>query len=132
MMTSNFACYCGSSKSFQLCCGVYLSGQKTAPTAEALMRSRYCAYVQKNIDYLVKTHAPPSGQVDRAGIAEWAAQVQWLGLNVIATQQGGEGDHEGEVEFMAYYDIAGLKGMLHERSRFKRIAGEWRYIDARE
>ncbi|MEM8637669.1 MAG: YchJ family metal-binding protein [Cyanobacteria bacterium P01_G01_bin.54] len=40
------------------CCGPYLQGQRPAPTAEQLMRSRYSAYCTKNIDYLVSTHHP--------------------------------------------------------------------------
>ena len=32
------------------CCGPFLKGSKKAPTAESMMRSRYSAYVVKNID----------------------------------------------------------------------------------
>jgi SEC-C motif-containing protein len=34
-------------KEFSQCCEVYINGIKKAPTAEALMRSRYSAFAQK-------------------------------------------------------------------------------------
>ena len=37
-------CYCNSQKSFHDCCEPYIQCLKKAPTAEALMRSRYSAY----------------------------------------------------------------------------------------
>ncbi len=37
-------CPCGSNKPYTDCCARYVEGNKHAPTAEALMRSRYTAY----------------------------------------------------------------------------------------
>ena len=51
-------CPCGNSQSYAACCGRYLDGNETAPTAEALMRSRYTAFVRGDIDYLEETLAP--------------------------------------------------------------------------
>lgn len=36
-------CYCNSQKEFKDCCEPYIKGLEKAPTAEALMRSRYSA-----------------------------------------------------------------------------------------
>ena len=44
-------CYCNSQKQFKDCCEPYIKGQKNAPTAEALMRSRYSAYATHQADY---------------------------------------------------------------------------------
>ncbi|NER81006.1 MAG: zinc chelation protein SecC, partial [Leptolyngbya sp. SIO1D8] len=57
-MTNPSLCPCGSQRPFSACCEPYLLGQAIAPTAEALMRSRYTAYCQSNVDYLVATHHP--------------------------------------------------------------------------
>ena len=48
-------CPCGSGKPLSACCGPYLEGKEDPPTPEALMRSRYTAYTQGNLDYIEKT-----------------------------------------------------------------------------
>jgi SEC-C motif-containing protein len=47
---TEMACPCGSGRRLDDCCGHYHRGA-AAPTAEALMRSRYSAYVLKNSPY---------------------------------------------------------------------------------
>ena len=51
-------CHCGSGQSYESCCAPYVTGAEQAPTAEALMRSRYSAYVEHAIDYLGETLHP--------------------------------------------------------------------------
>ena len=48
-------CPCQSSLEYNLCCGRYHKGKLAAPTAEALMRSRYSAYSLQLGRYLFKT-----------------------------------------------------------------------------
>ena len=48
-------CPCGSTLPILRCCGPYIAGAELAPTAEALMRSRYTAYVMQEEDYLRAT-----------------------------------------------------------------------------
>ncbi|EEW2298111.1 YchJ family metal-binding protein, partial [Escherichia coli O116:H51] len=48
-------CPCGSAVEYSLCCHPYVSGEKVAPDPEHLMRSRYCAFVMQDADYLIKT-----------------------------------------------------------------------------
>ena len=50
-------CHCGSGKPYVKCCEPYINGEP-APTAEALMRSRYSAYVVGAVDYLGETLHP--------------------------------------------------------------------------
>ena len=96
-------CPCESGRPFEQCCGPYLAGAP-APTAEALMRSRYTAYVRQDIDYLVATHDPDTAKdVDPAGMARWARESTWLGLQVLAVVGGGADDQQGEVEFVARF-----------------------------
>ena len=47
-------CPCGSGSTYAACCGPLVGGAP-APTAEALMRSRYSAYVKHDIAYLERT-----------------------------------------------------------------------------
>lgn len=48
-------CPCGTQRAYEDCCGLYHQGVP-APDPEALMRSRYSAFVLKKNDYLVATH----------------------------------------------------------------------------
>jgi SEC-C motif-containing protein len=124
-------CPCGSGKNFQGCCGQWLSGKQSAPTAEALMRSRYTAYVLKNVDYLVKTTLPASREPDLAeSIRDWIGQVTWQKLHVLNTTGGGQSDTEGTVEFIAEFIGPNGTDRHHELSLFKKVRGAWFYAEA--
>lgn len=108
---------------------MYLDGVP-APTALALMRSRYTAYVRGAIEYLMTTHdAKTRGSVDRAGLAAWARDTIWLGLEIVATERGGEEDSDGIVEFIARGATKGQPFAQRERSRFRKVDGAWFYLD---
>lgn len=118
----NEACPCGTGKAFDDCCGAILSGKRIASTAEELMRSRYSAYVKKDVDYLVRTTLPASRTPDLAdSIRNWMDRVQWIQLHVLSSS-------EGYVEFIAEYVSNGKPGRLHERSLFTKHKGEWFYV----
>ncbi len=126
-------CPCGKGPSLEACCGPILDGAP-APTAEALMRSRYTAYVVGNIDHIVATHDPASRDtVDREGTLTWSKQSDWLGLEILATEGGGEADETGVVEFVARFALVGRVQAHRERSRFvKKDEGagpRWFYVD---
>jgi SEC-C motif-containing protein len=124
-------CPCGSGADEAACCGRYHAGER-APTAEALMRSRYTAYVRGAIDYLVATHDPRTrGTVDVAAIAAWSRDTIWRGLEIVATERGGTGDETGSVEFIASGTTRGAPFRQHERSRFRRVDGAWLYVDGK-
>ena len=85
-LLSPVPCPCGSQKSLTQCCGIYLQGQLSAPTAEKLMRSRYTAYCLKNLDYLFKTeHSSDRKPNSRKLITATANSLRWLGLTVLDT-----------------------------------------------
>ncbi len=116
-------CPCGSGKPLDACCKPYLDGIP-APTPEALMRSRYTAYVLGDADYLRRTWHPSTRPAD----LELEKDVKWLGLKVIRAQ-GGEGDERGTVEFVARFKIGGKAHRMEENSRFAREEGRWVYLD---
>jgi len=118
-------CPCGSNKKYNDCCGRYLDGGEAAPTAEALMRSRYTAYTLLREDYLLATwHA--STRPAALGLAEDAAS-KWIALQVKRHEQQ-DAEH-AIVEFVARYKVGGRAHRLHEVSRFVREAGLWFYVD---
>jgi len=122
-------CPCGSGVGFDACCGGIVAGRRPAPTAEALMRSRYTAYVLKKVDYLVQT-THPSARTDELAdsIRKWMRQVEWLKLHVVASEGGSELDEFGQVEFIAEYLTDSAPGRHHECSVFEKVDGEWRYV----
>ncbi len=121
-------CPCGSGRALDRCCGPYLEGAAQAPTAEALMRSRYTAHVKLAAGYLNRTQRsdrlPP---FDAAEMARAANNIRWTGLRVLGTTAGGPEDTQGEVEFQAAFEQHGQPGAHHERSRFERHGGRWFY-----
>lgn len=121
---NNAACLCGSGASYAACCGRYHAGL-AAPSAEALMRSRYAAYVLGLHDYLASTwHAstrPDPLQIEQGCV--------WMKLEILRLEAGGEGDGEGLVEFKAHWMALNGRGCLHETSRFLKENGRWYYLD---
>lgn len=116
-------CYCGSGRKIDNCCGIYLEGKADAPTPEALMRSRYSAYVTGNNDHLLRTwHAETRPE----NLDVSADTGDWAGLEVLDSRQDGDA---GIVEFRAFYRDGGRMAVLHERSRFVREQGRWFYVD---
>jgi SEC-C motif-containing protein len=123
-------CPCGSGRLLSACCEPYLSGTSPAPTAEALMRARYSAFATGRIDYLEETLLPETRHdFDRAHVTDWAGSSQWIGLEVLAVSDGGEGDDEGMVEFVAHFTVGGRDHHHHEKSRFVKRDGRWWYLD---
>ncbi|CAG9185134.1 MULTISPECIES: YchJ family protein [Cupriavidus] len=122
-------CPCGLGAEYDACCGRYHRGDAVPPNAEALMRSRYTAYVMGNMDWVRQTWHPSTCPADL--LPDTA--TRWLGLSVKAHSQ--QDDTHAEVEFVARYKVGGRAWRLHERSRFvrePRAAGEppvWLYVD---
>lgn len=117
-------CRCGSGKRFDACCGPYLAGLP-APTAEALMRSRYTAFAHGDAAYVARTNA--GGQ--REGAAPDLPDVTWVGLRINGTTGGGAADTTGTVDFTARFRDGGETRVHRENSRFRREDGLWVYVD---
>ena len=116
----------GRLRAYAVCCAPYVEAYEMhpAPDAEALMRSRYTAFVLERADYLRATwHAS-----QRPSRVTFDTGVQWLGLDVKAHVPRDQ-DH-AEVEFVARLrEPSGRAVRLHERSRFVRENGRWFYVD---
>ncbi|MBV1776496.1 SEC-C domain-containing protein [Burkholderiaceae bacterium DAT-1] len=119
-------CPCGSGKLYKECCFMYHMEKEFPPTAEALMRSRYSAYVMRKSDYLRFSWYPDTCPKDLDLSDE---KIKWVGLQIIGTQGGQPGDGEGVVEFIAKYKIGGRAAKIHEKSTFTRLKGRWVYLD---
>ena len=144
-------CPCGLGLPYPECCGRLhaahaADGSLTAPTAEALMRSRYTAFarlgevegagatgaadVAATVAYLRATWAPehrPSTAELTPGPGDPAPA--FTRLAVLAVAGGGPFQDVGEVEFAAVGRGPEGRFRLHERSRFRRESGVWLYVD---
>ncbi|MAM57684.1 MAG: hypothetical protein CMN25_10150 [Salinicola sp.] len=126
------SCPCGSGWHYDRCCGIYHRLEQTAPTPEALMRSRYSAFALGGLgSYLVRTWDPDAIEPTLTSAALDRRDNQWLGLEIVGTRTTGA---KATVEFKARFRpwnavSAGPVQTLHERSRFRRHRGDWLYID---
>jgi SEC-C motif-containing protein len=124
-VSPNSLCPCGSKIKYKKCCGKYHKGA-FAPTALLLMKSRYCAYVIGDGDYIIKTthsHNPDFS----SNIKEWKASIDafsehtvFLGLKILEVIEG------KEVSFVTFKALLS-SGEMVEKSRFLKEGSCWFY-----
>ena len=131
-MSENFTapslCFCRSGKEYKHCCAPFHLYTAVPETAEQLMRSRYTAYVLKNIPYIVATTVPSQQTLlETHLLQEWADNTTWLGLEILKTENLTK--TQSAVEFKAIFE--GEEGKLahQERSIFVKIENRWYFID---
>lgn len=123
-------CPCGSEKAYADCCQPFIEGERSAETAEALMRARYTAHTKKAFDYIFDTTLPSNRQEeDRNGTANWSKKLDWQRLEVRDIEKGGPEDTSGTVEFLARYRKDGKAFDHHEIAEFVREDGCWYFKD---
>lgn len=121
-------CPCNSGRTYQQCCQPRHDNRQAADTAEALMRSRYSAYVLELWRYLYNSWDPQT-RPTRKALSKTESSA-WQNLEIVSTRKGTAIDEDGMVEFKASWrDSSGNTQILHEQSRFRRIGGKWVYVD---
>ncbi len=130
-MSKDDLCPCGSNKNYTDCCEPYITGTSFPPTAEALMRSRYSAYVKQAYNYVFDSyHSETKKHFTLDAIEEQSEQIQWLGLKISETSKGKAEDQKGVVDFTASYKMDdGQTRYLTERSYFVKETGKWYYVN---
>ncbi len=130
MPDHDLPCPCGLKARYADCCGRFHEGPQRlqAPDAEALMRSRYSAYVLDRLDYLRDTWHPDT----RPELEPNPPGLRWLGLEVRQHQRLDA--RHATVEFVARSKLGGRAHRLHEHSRFEQLAEDgapprWVYRD---
>ena len=116
-------CPCNPNKKYSDCCLKAHQNIHSVTSAEALMRSRYSAFVLANIDYLQKSHhssTRPSKR-EKKEILAWTKSVNWLKLEVLKTT-------ETTVEFKAFFMENGSIDVIHENSLFCKENDHWVYL----
>jgi SEC-C motif domain protein len=123
-MNPDDRCPCGSGSALVDCCQRYLTGAP-APTAEALMRSRFTAFAVGDAEHLLRTWHVET----RPSEIKFVTKQRWVRLEVLATVGGDLLDSEGAVEFRAHHERNGVPAVLHELSRFVRDGDHhWVYV----
>ena len=122
LLAAQAPCPCGGGD-YRRCCEPLHLGAAAA-TPEALMRSRYSAYVKNLEPYLRmswhRSTCPAAMQLD--------PDCVWLGLEVKSTSISGD-QNTGTVAFVARYRIKGASAVrITERSEFVRFDGRWVYL----
>lgn len=116
-------CPCGSGILSETCCLPFLKRAQYPITAEALMRSRYTAYVLANATYLIETTHPRTRHLySKKSILQWAKENQWTQLVV-------EEATAFTVTFRAYFkDQNGEEQQHSEHSIFESLGGKLYYV----
>jgi SEC-C motif-containing protein len=125
-LSADARCPCLSGNSYGSCCARFHEGLAAAPTAEALMRSRFSAFAVGNPSYLRATWHPST----RPTALDLDPDLTWYRLDILGKTRGGPLDTDGTVEFRAFCKGPDGRSDQHEVSRFLREDRQWFYLDA--
>lgn len=129
IQSSEADCPCQSGKTYGACCQIAHQGK--APTALALMRSRYCAYALGLVDYIVRTTHPLNREAAKSleerkkEIEQFCKSTDFKGLKILDVQ---ERETKSTVTFTALMSQAGKDFTFTEKSTFEKVLGSWLYL----
>jgi SEC-C motif domain protein len=129
-MDRSAPCPCHSSLSYQQCCQPYHFGAHPEK-AEALMRSRYCAYALNMPEYLIATTHPENEQYTKntslwkKSIQQFAQTTQFNSLEILEAAQIGT---TATITFKAGLIQSRADASFTERSTFEKVDGRWLYL----
>eukprot|EP00465_Bigelowiella_longifila_P014130 CAMPEP_0185266748 /NCGR_PEP_ID=MMETSP1359-20130426/32159_1 /TAXON_ID=552665 /ORGANISM="Bigelowiella longifila, Strain CCMP242" /LENGTH=247 /DNA_ID=CAMNT_0027856719 /DNA_START=1 /DNA_END=741 /DNA_ORIENTATION=- len=94
------SCICGTlDTTYDDCCGKYHAGVQLPPTPEALMRSRFSAFVLGDAEYIIKTTHPSNPeQPTTAGLESFFAEYKVKNLKIDEHRTSHDGE-KGKVKF---------------------------------
>ncbi|WP_394131593.1 YchJ family protein [Shewanella maritima] len=121
----SYVCPCGSKITYAECCEMLHRQQLTASSPLQLMKSRYCAFVKHQFDYLIQTHHHDFLNGLTADILAQGSP-QWLGLQIMSHT---ESQNAGTVTFQAWYKEGNKIDAIHECSNFLKVDHTWFYTD---
>jgi SEC-C motif-containing protein len=126
------SCPCGSNTAYTACCGPVIEGRQPAKTAEQLMRSRYSAFVKKELKYIYTSLHPDSrADYNEKSTRDWAESAQWHSFEIVETKDGKADDREGKVEFIVTYTQDNVKTEHHELSTFRKEGDTWYFLSGK-
>jgi len=120
-------CPCCSGLDYSACCQPYLIGEKEAPTALSLMRSRYSAYAKGLVEYIVRTTHPKNPQY-QIHTKKWVEEIRRFIQETQFVKLEIEGFGDDWVAFIAFMVQNGRSVLLKEKSQFAKLDGKWLYL----
>lgn len=132
-MPSKDDCPCGSGRLYKVCCAPFHRGEREAPDAEALMRSRFAAFAKKDAAYLWRTLHPDHDerQRDEATVVRElraaASAFRYAGL-VILDREPPDVHGIARVLFLARVFDKSQERSFVELSDFAHDGEGWRYL----
>ncbi|MCP4503405.1 MAG: zinc chelation protein SecC [Deltaproteobacteria bacterium] len=120
-------CPCYSGLAYRRCCRPLHQGE-AAPSAEALMRSRFAAYKLGAADYILATTHPEGEHFEedaekwRLGVRRFCESTEFDGLEILDAG-------ETFVHFHAVLRQGGADASFTEHSTFVKHDGHWKYLD---
>jgi SEC-C motif domain protein len=120
-------CPCNSNLSLDSCCAPILAGTP-ALTAESLVRSRYTAFVMRNLDHVERTHAPEvRADFNRAEAERLAEECEWQSLQIHSVKETGD---TADIEFVVRLRKDQKIVAKAASSHFRRDNGEWLFVSS--
>ena len=130
-VSPNNPCPCNSGKKYKKCCKIFHDGQNPKLASE-LMRSRYCAYSIKNVQYIIDTTHDKNRDYSldlpawSEDILQFCNNTKFEALEIIDFIDGKE---ESFVTFKATLSQEDTDASFCEKSRFLKINNKWLYVN---
>lgn len=125
-------CPCGSGRKLDECCQPLLDNERSARTAEELLRARYTSHYLKEAAFIINTtHPDQRTPEDEAAYEDWFRNADWTQLEILNIQNGGVNDTQGQIEFIAHFSDNDGSHRHHELSTFKKLNGRWYFYDSK-
>jgi len=122
-------CPCGSELEYNTCCQPIISGEKLAKTPEEVMRSRYSAFSEIELDYLKESlHPDHRNDYDEESVRSWSVNSEWEKLEIVNSEINEDGI-TGNVEFIAHFSQNDQQVVHHELATFEKMDDKWYFVD---
>ncbi len=119
-------CACKSGLSYEACCEPFHKGIAHAPSALALMRSRFSAFARADAEYIMRTQVAKLNEaVDKKAFETELKKELWVDLSILSYK-------EDRVQFIAYLLEGAKLFAIKESSLFEKDKGRWYYKEALE
>ena len=132
-MSNSFLCPCCSQINYSECCKPYHNGV-LAPSAEKLMRARYCAYAKNLPLFIIRTTHPSNPDYDQ-NKEQWQESISAFSQNTTFTrlqiEKVVENPHMALVVFEAELVQNAKTSSFKEESLFEKYHGQWLYKGVR-
>jgi len=121
-------CYCGSGKSFELCCERFLLNRDVVSGPRELIQARYSAFCEKNLEYILLTSSIElKNELSVKTLESWLTAVFFSGLEILSVENDEFDNSHALVEFKAHFEVGDAPHVHYETAHIIREKGRWVY-----